>query len=434
MPDTKIEMLGRYRILGVIGRGAMGVVYKAVDPAIDRVVAVKTIDLSLNQEERGEFEARFQQEIKAAGRFSHPNVVTIYDVGRTEEVSYMAMEYLNGRELKEYLASGQRPGVEVTVELMLQVANGLTYAHEHGVVHRDIKPSNIMVINLPDGVLAKITDFGIARLPGAAVKTLTGVVMGSPKYMSPEQVVGKGIDHRSDIFSLGVVMYETLTGVAPFDGPNMNAIMFATCNASPRPPSALVPSIPPMLDLIVAKALARSLDDRYATMAELASDLRELNRKLLGATGKRPALLMPAPVAPAGSVPPGPTTVTGTFHPDSAEGSIVPLKVSSQFDSLSATMRLAAMGKQSAEFADYLSETQKLRAISGEQAASPAPAADQRAAARPIPNFIPIPRSGAAAKRSAVADEDESVPMVPAVVLASLTLTAIALSVALVVR
>ena len=435
MTDAKLEMLGRYKILGVIGRGAMGVVYKAVDPAIDRVVAIKTIDLSLNLEEREEFEARFQQEAKAAGRFNHPNVVTIYDVGRTEEVSYMAMEFLNGRELKEYLASGQRPGVEVTVELMLQVANGLAYAHEHGVVHRDIKPSNIMVINLPDGVLAKITDFGIARLPGSAVKTLTGVVMGSPKYMSPEQVVGKGTDHRSDIFSLGVVMYETLTGAAPFDGPNMNAIMFATCNANPRPPSALVPSIPPMLDLIVAKALAKSLDDRYQTMAELASDLRDLNRQLLGATGKRPALFMPAPAAPAAAARTG-TTVTGTFQPDSAQSeSFGPLKVSSQFDSLSATMRLAAMGKQTEEFADYLSSTQKLRAINGQQAAAPAPVAEQPAAApRPAPNFVPIPRSGEATNRSVARDENDAIPVGPAVVLGSLTLTALALSVALILR
>jgi eukaryotic-like serine/threonine-protein kinase len=432
MTDAKIEMLGRYKVLGVIGRGAMGVVYRAVDPAIDRVVAIKTIDLSLDSEDRDEFEARFQQEVKAAGRFSHPNVVTIYDVGRTEEVSYMAMEYLNGKELKEYLSSGQCPGVELTVELMLQVANGLAYAHDHGVIHRDIKPSNIMVINMPNGVLAKITDFGIARMPGAAVRTLTGVVMGSPKYMSPEQVIGKKIDHRSDIFSLGVVMYETLTGVAPFEGTDMNSIMFATCNANPRPPSALMPSIPPMLDFIVAKALAKNLEDRYQTMTELASDLRELSRQLLGATGKRPALFMPA--VPASPAQPGAATLTGTFQPDSAESeSFGPLKVSSQFDSLSATMRLAAMGKQSEEFADYLSETQKLRVLDAKQAASSAPAAEQPAP-RAAPNFVPIPRAAEPANRGIARDEDESVPLLPAMVLGSLTLTAIALSVALVVR
>ena len=241
MLDTKLETLGRYKILDVIGRGAMGIVYKAVDPAIDRVVAIKTIDLSHNKEELEEYEARFQQEIKAAGRFSHPNIVTIYDVGRTDRVAYMAMEFLNGRELKDMLASGQRPGIELTVELMVQVADGLTYAHEHDIIHRDIKPSNIMVINLPSGVLAKITDFGIARMPGSVVKTMTGVVLGSPRYMSPEQVLGKVIDHRSDIFSLGVVLYETLTGVAAFEGDNLNAVMYATCNTNPVPPSTRNP-------------------------------------------------------------------------------------------------------------------------------------------------------------------------------------------------
>jgi eukaryotic-like serine/threonine-protein kinase len=431
MSDAKLETLGRYRILEVIGRGAMGVVYKAVDPAIDRVVAIKTIDLSLNSEEREEFEARFQQEVKAAGRFSHPNVVTIYDVGRTDEVSYMAMEYLNGRELKDYLSAGQRPGVDVTVELMVQVANGLAYAHDHGVVHRDIKPSNIMVINMPNGVLAKITDFGIARMPGAAVKTLTGVVMGSPKYMSPEQVIGKAIDHRSDIFSLGVVMYETLTGAAPFDGTDMNSIMFATCNANPRPPSAIVPSIPPMLDFIVAKALAKSLDDRYQTMAELASDLRDLSRQLLGATGKRPALFMPAvPEARAAGAATGSTSV---FQPQpGSDEPVVPLKVSPQFDSLSATVRLAAMSKQTEEFADYVSATQKLRATEGRSAA--AGTATAPAAPRAAPNFVPIPRAADAPHRGAAPDAEDTVPIVPAVVLGSLTLTVIALSVALIVR
>jgi eukaryotic-like serine/threonine-protein kinase len=200
MAETKLEVLGRYKILEVIGRGAMGVVYKAVDPVIDRIVAIKTINLSLGKEDLTEYEARFTQEIKAAGRFSHPNIVTIYDVGRTDEVAYMAMEFLNGRELKDVLDAGTRPDVETAVELMLQVADGLAYAHEHGIVHRDVKPSNIMIISLPNGVFAKITDFGIARMPGSAVKTMVGVVMGSPRYMSPEQAIGKAIDHRSDIF------------------------------------------------------------------------------------------------------------------------------------------------------------------------------------------------------------------------------------------
>src|SRR5258705_462679 len=294
MAEAKLEGRGRYKLLEVIGRGAMVVVYKAVDPVIDRIVAIKTINLTLSKEGITEYEARFQQEIKAAGRFSHPNIVTIYDVGRTDELAYMAMEFLNGRELKDILATGTRLDVETTVELMLQVADGLAYAHEHGVVHRDIKPSNIMIINLPNGVLAKITDFGIARMPGSAVKTMTGVVMGSPRYMSPEQVVGKNIDNRSDIFSLGVVMYETLTGKPPFDGETLTGIMYATTNTHPAPPSTHNPASPRMLDLILEKALAKDLDRRYQSIRELCNDLRDVRRLLTGATGARPLVPLDA--------------------------------------------------------------------------------------------------------------------------------------------
>ena len=279
MADAKLESLGRYKILDVIGRGAMGIVYKAVDPAIDRVVAIKTINLSLDKEELAEYEARFQQEIKAAGRLNHPNIVTIYDVGKTDQVAYMAMEFLEGNELKDIIASGNLMAVDQVVDIIAQVADGLWFAHQQDIVHRDVKPSNIMVINLPNGVLAKVTDFGIARVPGSAVKTMTGIVLGSPRYMSPEQVVGRELDARSDVFSLGVVLYETLTGIAPFDGDNLTAIMYATVNAQPEPPSLLDPAVPRMLDLIVAKALAKSLDDRYPSMREFAADLREVRRR-----------------------------------------------------------------------------------------------------------------------------------------------------------
>jgi len=434
MADAKLETLGRYKILEVIGRGAMGIVYKAVDPAIDRVVAIKTIDSSLNKEELEEYEARFQQEIKAAGRFSHPNVVTIYDVGRTEHVAYMAMEFLKGRELKDLLAEGQRPNVEVTVELMVQVADGLSYAHEHDIVHRDIKPSNIMVINLPNGVLAKITDFGIARMAGSAVKTQTGVVLGSPRYMSPEQVVGKVIDHRSDVFSLGVVLYETLTGVAPFDGDNPNAIMYATCNTHPAPPSALNPGMPAMLDLIVAKALAKNVDERYQTMREFAADLREIRRQLLGGTGERPALSAPmqAPERPAGA-----PTITGRFQASEEKG-VEPLKLAKKFDSFGATMRLAALSQQTEEFREYISETQKMRAYTGkiEDSAPPRRAATQvpAPAPKPAPVFVPIPRAGDVTNRMVGPAARDSLPLIPIVVLGVLVLAVVGLLVALLVR
>jgi len=211
----------------------MGTVYKAVDPIIDRTVAIKTINLNLSKQELEEYEQRFQQEIKAAGRLNHPNIVTIYDVGKTEAVAYMAMEYLEGRELKDMLATGTLPPTESVVDIIAQVADGLWFAHQQGIVHRDVKPSNIMVLK---GGIAKITDFGIARLPNSAVKTMTGLILGSPRYMSPEQVIGKSLDTRTDIFSLGVVLYEALTGMAPFDGDNVNAIMYATVNTSPRRP------------------------------------------------------------------------------------------------------------------------------------------------------------------------------------------------------
>jgi eukaryotic-like serine/threonine-protein kinase len=438
MADAKLETLGRYKILEVIGRGAMGIVYKAVDPAIDRVVAIKTIDSSVNKEDLEEYEARFQQEIKAAGRFSHPNVVTIYDVGRTEHVAYMAMEFLKGRELKDLLAEGQRPNVEMAVELMVQVADGLSYAHEHDIVHRDIKPSNIMVINLPNGVLAKITDFGIARMAGSAVKTQTGVVLGSPRYMSPEQVIGKVIDHRSDVFSLGVVLYETLTGAAPFEGDNPNAIMYATCNSNPPPASALNPATPPMLDLIVAKALAKNVEERYQTMREFAGDLRRVGRQLLGLTGERPALSMPmqVPERPAGG---GAPAITGRFQKDADEDKgLEPLKLAKKFDSFAATMRLAALSQQTEEFRQYISETQKMRAYTGQtedsapprRAATPAPPA----APRRTPVFVPIPRAGDVTNRMIAPAPRDSLPMIPIVVLGLLAVAALALSIALFAR
>src|SRR5690349_11020262 len=297
-----ISTLGRYKIISEIGQGAMGVVYKAVDPIIDRTVAIKTSNLNLSKTELEEYEARFQQEIKAAGRLNHPNIVTIYDVGKTDQVAYMAMEYLEGQELKDMIASGNLPQADVVVDIIAQVADGLSFAHQQDIVHRDVKPSNIMVLK---NSLAKITDFGIARLPNSAVKTMTGLILGSPRYMSPEQVIGKTIDARSDIFSLGVVLYESLTGVAPFDGDNVNAIMYATVNTTPPPPSQHNRNVPAMLDLIVAKAMAKLLEDRYQTVKEFADDLREVRRQ---SESGRPATALKARSAPAmvPSATPGP--------------------------------------------------------------------------------------------------------------------------------
>ena len=404
-----ISTLGRYKIIAEIGQGAMGVVYKAVDPIIDRTVAIKTINLNLSRQELEEYEARFQQEIKAAGRLNHPNIVTIYDVGKTESVAYMAMEFLEGKELKDMIASGDRPTADQVVDIIAQVADGLWFAHQQDIVHRDVKPSNIMVLR---GGIAKITDFGIARLPNSAVKTMTGLILGSPRYMSPEQVIGKAIDARSDIFSLGVVLYEALTGIPPFDGDNVNAIMYATVNTTPPPPSAHNRNVPPMLDLIVAKAMAKLLEDRYQSVQEFAGDLREVRRQM---DASRPREALKAAIAPPmRTPPPNPASIVDKVVVDTAtipietgkreDEEAKPLAIAKTFDSFDATLRLAAMTDQTEDFKEYISETQKMRAYKGKiepnsplgraaaNAPSPAPAAAPAPAPKPAPEKKAAPK------------------------------------------
>ncbi|NJR71714.1 MAG: serine/threonine protein kinase [Gammaproteobacteria bacterium] len=355
-----IETLGRYKILSILGQGAMGVVYKAIDPAIDRTVAIKTINLTLNSDEIAEYEARFQQEIKAAGRLNHPNIVTILDVGKTDTMAYMAMELLDGKELKDILAEAGRPKVADTVDWIAQIANGLSSAHDYDIIHRDVKPSNIMIVK---GGFAKITDFGIARMTASAVKTMTGLILGSPRYMSPEQVIGKNLDHRTDIFSLGVVLYEALTATPPFDGDNVNAIMYSTVNHMPDAPSSRNTDVPQMLDLIVAKALAKSVDERYQTMREFAQDLGEIKRMLANLTPAQKVIARDSPM-PQKTVSLDALGVgVGKFKKETDEAPVAPLTLAKKFDSFDATMKLAAMTKQTEQFASYVSETKKCAPI-----------------------------------------------------------------------
>ena len=299
MPEPTLQILGRYKILRVIGRGAMGVVYEAVDPDIDRVVAIKTINLMLSPEEMVQYEARFKQEIKAAGRLNHPNIVTIYDVGKTDNMAYMAMEFINGCELKDLLRAGTPLPIDAALNIIAQAAEGLAFAHSRDIIHRDVKPANIMLLENEEGMVAKITDFGIARMPASAVKTMTGMVMGSPRYMSPEQVTGKNLSARSDIFSLGVVLYETLTGLAPFEADSISSIMYQTVHAAEDKPSNVNPNLDPDLDALVAKALAKSPDDRFDTMKAFARKLREIIRARAGASEFSLAQLRTSPGMPA---------------------------------------------------------------------------------------------------------------------------------------
>ena len=330
-----ISHLGRYEIIDELGQGAMGIVYKAKDPLIDRTLAIKTISLNLAIDEKDEYEARFYQEAKAAGRLSHPNIVTVYDVGKSGDVAYIAMEFLQGRELRDILNEGEPLPISQILDIVIQVALGLSYAHEHGIVHRDVKPSNIMVIR--DGQV-KITDFGIARMTSSTVQTQTGVVLGSPKYMSPEQVLGKSIDQRSDIFSLGVMLYEMLTSQPPFVGDTVNAVMYQTMNTVPPPPSTLNPEVPAMLNFIITKALAKKLDDRYQNIKEFASDLRACRDALPRASAR-------AETAKPQSTPiPDAIPVARQIDGDAEESRpVAHMGLSSHFDSFEATMRLATM-------------------------------------------------------------------------------------------
>ena len=274
-----ISQLGRHEIIEVLGRGTMGVVYRARDPEIDREVAIKTIDMQgLTRDQRDEYEARFRSEARAAGQLNHPNVVTIHDVGRSGDVAYIAMELVQGRDLSRLIASDQRLSMDAVLDIAIQVALGLDYAGRHGIVHRDIKPSNIMLLD--DGRI-KIVDFGIARMAAAPMNTLDGAgMLGSPSYMSPEQVMGRPVDSRSDIFSLGIVLHELLTGTHPYTGESVHAILYQIANEEAQRPSAVRAEVPDMLDPIIARCLAKEPEARYQHAGELADDLRVCRAKL----------------------------------------------------------------------------------------------------------------------------------------------------------
>jgi len=267
--------LGRYRILGELGRGAMGTVYRAHDPLIERDVAIKTLHPNLPEDVLNDVRQRFLREAKSAGRLNHPNIVTVFDVGEQDGIAYMAMELLEGKSLQQILGEPGRLPFQTVADLVAQIADALDRAQQLGIVHRDVKPANIVISASGH---AKLTDFGVAYVPASTV-TQTGTMIGSPRYMSPEQVLGLPIDPRSDIFSLGVVLYEMLSGRAPFARPGDSTI-FPLINriaVEPHPPvTQLDPSIPAAFEAILKKALAKKPEDRYQRGGEMAADLREL--------------------------------------------------------------------------------------------------------------------------------------------------------------
>ncbi len=312
--------VGRYRIEKFLGAGAMGEVYLALDPQIDRKLAIKTVRLAGRPQEIDERKKRLLREARAAGRLLHPNIVTLFDAGEAEGLLYLAFEFVEGTDLAARLEAGERPSLRQVLRIARQAAEALDYAHGQGVVHRDIKPSNIL---LDPAGRAKVADFGIAKMAGQSTElTIAGSVMGSPQYLSPEQVRGEDLDGRSDLFSLGVVLYELLSGQRPFNGETITTLVYQILHVEPPPVSELR-AVPPRLEELLRRMLAKDLGDRIATAGEVARELAFIEGELTEETLSAPAgagpfeatKLLPrqsaADTAPA--MPPPPPLVRSTL-------------------------------------------------------------------------------------------------------------------------
>ena len=288
------QRIGKYEILGKLGQGAMGEVFRARDPVLNREVAVKRITAGLDADET--IKKRFRREMESAAKLAHPNIITVYEAGLEGDQLFMAMELLDGMDLKHALAS-RAMTLDEKLGVALQICEGVALAHSHEIVHRDLKPANIHI--LPSGKV-KIMDFGLARLSGSEMTT-TGMVMGTPHYMSPEQVKGQKADTRSDVFALGCVFYELLTGKKPFDAESMHGVLFKIMQENPVPLREAAPGTPEPVAQVVEKALAKNPADRFADASELLAALRQARRALASRSSAQ--LAHSVPVAPSGQPP-----------------------------------------------------------------------------------------------------------------------------------
>jgi hypothetical protein len=266
--------IGRYEIIELVGRGGMGVLYRARDAVLERNVAVKMmlLDFTTDQTARD----RFQREARAVARLQHRNVVTIHELGEVEGTPYIVMEFLTGKDLDAMLKGDVPMSLAQKLDVVIQLCDGLGYAHEQGIVHRDVKPGNVRV--LEDGTV-KILDFGIAKFAQSSV-TQSGMIMGTPSYMAPEQIMGKPVDGRADLFSVGVLMYELLSGQKPFTGESPTTVVYQIIHVEPPPMNAAVPELPDSLHEIVSRALQKNADDRYSRASEMSSDLQMVKMML----------------------------------------------------------------------------------------------------------------------------------------------------------
>jgi serine/threonine protein kinase len=283
-----LKKLGRYELLRVLGKGAMGVVYEGRDPNLDRRVAIKTVKVeNLSEEAAAEYEHRFRTEARSAARLQHPNIVSVYDSDRDTDVAFLVMEYIQGDDLKHHLDRGVRYTLEQSLKIIRDLLSALDYAHKQGIVHRDIKPANLLI---EPGGRVKLTDFGVARIQDSGEATRTqGSMVGTLKYMAPEQVQGQKIDARADLFSVGVVLYQLLTDKRPFDGDNDFSIIHQIIGSEPPAPSMSNARLPPALDAVVARALAKDRDNRFATARDFAVALQAAIRRAEDQTVVPPA-------------------------------------------------------------------------------------------------------------------------------------------------
>lgn len=290
-----LRQLGRYQLQRVLGRGAMGVVYEGIDPKLNRQVAVKLIlKNQINDKAlEAEYSARFIREAQAVARLNHPNIVTVFDFGEENEIAFLVMELIRGDELKNYFDEKKSFSIEDAVRMISELLDALDYAHQNGIVHRDIKPANIMYE--PEGDIVKVADFGIARITDSS-KTKTGMVLGTPSYMSPEQLYGQKVDGRSDIFSLTVSMYQMLSGHLPFVGDSMGQLMYKIANEATPDIRAVRPGVPAPLVAIIFKGMEKDIEKRYQTGDDMAADLKAL---LAG----KPISAPPAPALVASAAP-----------------------------------------------------------------------------------------------------------------------------------
>jgi serine/threonine-protein kinase len=315
------ERFGKYEVVSKIGQGAMGDVFRARDTVLGRDVALKTISAEKADEA---LEKRFRREAESAARLAHPNIITIYDFDQERGRMYMAMELLEGRDLKAVLSGGSLRTLEDKVAVVEQIASGLAFAHQNGVVHRDLKPANIHL--RADGQV-KIMDFGLARVSGSDM-TRTGIIMGTPHYMAPEQVRGERADERSDVFALGCILYELLAGKRPFDAESMHAVLFKVLQAQPTPITQAAPDVPVVLAQVLEGALAKEPDDRFPNAGAFLSALQAARQAVDARRGDQalPDLRRPAP-PPSGKTAARSASTSGPAAPRTSHGPVFTVAV-----------------------------------------------------------------------------------------------------------